>query len=223
MNQPANVPAIYPVSLLLRPKETNELSLSSIKHYKVISNKPFLCIRYIAKQQVEKLNGHMHYSPKEFDPRCAFFFRNEIAGFKFSREILEPKIGTVLQRSSLQQLTAKHMVPSMKATSVLRCVQPISMQSSIESTLPIFWKTPEWSPIFNVTLYSMGVASQEWVTWIEGALVEESATIIAVLNLLKYKERCISLDYYGAFRGQQRWFLRFVCDLEPWSCRFKCP
>lgn len=38
--------------------------------------------------------------PRELTPNRDFF-RNEMAGFKFNREMLEPKMGTVLQRSAL--------------------------------------------------------------------------------------------------------------------------
>lgn len=64
----------------------------------------------------------------------------------------------------------------MKATSLFGCLQLISIQSSMASTLPIFWNTPEWRPIFSVTLYSMGVASHEWAT-LTGGLNEASVEI----------------------------------------------
>ena len=56
------------------------------------------------------------------------------------------------------------MVPSMNATSLCGCLQLISMQSSIESTLPIFRKIPECRPILRVLLYSIGEALHECST-----------------------------------------------------------
>ena len=78
----------------------------------------------------------------------------------------------------------------MKATSLRGSLQLISMQSSMESTRPTFWKTPEWSPILRVTLYSMGVASHECATLTVGFVVE-SAEIVD-----KWKDTTLRSSHY---------------------------